>query len=79
MGKHHAVLEFTELFHWRYVTADFVKPIAGTDYVLVQTWLKSVNVATGAGFRVNSMIVTLSLKVMDETEGGFVVYGLGKV
>lgn len=72
MGTHHAVLEFTELYHWRYVTsADFVKPIAGVDYVLVQTWQNRVTVAAGAEFGVNSAVVSLSLKMKDETGGFF--------
>lgn len=69
MGIHDAVLEFNELYHWRYVNSDrlFVKPIACADYALVQTRLKSVNVAVEAGFRVNRMVVSLSLKIKDET------------
>lgn len=70
MGTHHAVLEFTELYHRRYVTADSVQTIPGEDYVLVQTQLKRVNIvntAVGAGFWVNRMVVTLSLKIKDET------------
>lgn len=71
MGTHHAVLEFAELYHWRYVTsAAFVKAVAGVDCALVQTWLNRVNVAAGAGFGVvNRMVVSLSLKIKDETGG----------
>lgn len=46
--------------------------------MFVQTWLNRVPVAAGAGFGVNSVVVSLSLKMKDGTGGVFFPHGLAR-